>query len=137
VPKSPAVRRYLRRFFPLMSAYVVGLFAANHLADAAERSAGTLALLSLLPTLPLLGVILVMGLYVAEERDEYVRHRIVVAMLGATALLLAMATAWGFLEGFDVVPHAPVFLAFPIWCAGLGVSQGAMALRDRFAGESA
>lgn len=131
---NPAQRRYIRRFMPLMAGYILILLAANRVADTRHVDGAALALLSLLPTLPLLGVILVMGLYLREEADEYLRNRLVVAMLGGTGLLLAAATIWGFLENSGLVGHPPTFLAFPFWCGAMGIAHCVMALRDRLAG---
>ena len=131
---NPAQRRYILRFMPLMTAYVLILFAANRYADAHHPAGLALAMLSILPTLPLLGVILVMGLYLLEERDEFIRNRLIVSMLWGTGILLAVATVWGFLENTGMVGHPPVYLAFPLWCAAFGIVQGVLAIGDRMAG---
>lgn len=129
--KTPAVRRYLRRFIPTMIAYVAALFGATWAIKTYDPGGAALVALSILPALPIIAVIGVMGLYVIEERDEYVRQRLVTAMIAATGILLALASVWGFMEDNDVVPHVPAFYAFIIWCAALGVSQCVMGLRDR------
>lgn len=134
--RNLAQRRYIRRFVPLMAGYVLILFAANRVADTRQLEGATLALLSILPTLPLLGVIVVMGLYLREEADEYLRDRLVVAMLGGTGVLLMVTTVWGFLENSGMVGHPPTYLAFPFWCGAMGIVQCMMALRDRLAGGS-
>jgi hypothetical protein len=134
--RNPAQRRYIRRFVPLMAGYVLILFAANRVADTRQLEGATLALLSILPTLPLLGVIVVMGLYLREEADEYLRDRLVVSMLGGTGVLLMATTVWGFLENSGMVGHPPTYLAFPFWCGAMGIVQCMMALRDRLAGGS-
>ncbi len=43
--------------------------------------------------------------------------------LGATGLVLAVASVWGVLELFTDVPKLPVFLIFPMWCGGLAIGQ--------------
>lgn len=131
---NPAQRRYLRRFGPLMTSYVLILFAANRLIKGGADEGPLLLFLAALPTLPLLGVILVIGLYLREERDEYLRAQQVTAMLGGTGLFLATTTIWGFLELRDFVGHPPTFLAFPMWCGAFGVVHALLAIRDRLAG---
>jgi hypothetical protein len=42
------------------------------------------------------------------------------AVLWATACTLAIATVWGFLETFNLAPHAMGWIAFPLWAAFLG-----------------
>ncbi|HEY0115717.1 MAG TPA: hypothetical protein VGB54_08350 [Allosphingosinicella sp.] len=131
MPMNRAGRNYVRRFVPTMSAYVITLLGANWAIAHWQPDGALLILLAILPALPILGVVAVMGLYLAEESDEYLRQRTVLAMLIGTGLLLAVATVWGFLEDDGVVPHVPAYWAFCVWCAGLGIAQVAIALRDR------
>ncbi|MET0307862.1 MAG: hypothetical protein ABW023_04065 [Sphingomonas sp.] len=128
---NPAQRRYIRRFVPAMTAYVVVLFACTWVANSYDPHGAALVLLSLLPALPLLAVIAVMGLYLAEETDEFIRSRLVTAMIVGIGITLAITTVWGFLEMGGVVPHFATFLAFPIWCGSFGLVQCILGLRDR------
>lgn len=134
---NPAQRRYIRRFMPTMAMYVVTLFACVWWMHYAEPQGALLVLLSVLPSLPILGVIVVMGLYLAEERDEFIRTRLVTAMVGGIGITLAVTSVWGFLENGGVVPHFMTMLAFPLWCGSFGLVQCAMGLRDRLAGGGA
>jgi hypothetical protein len=134
---NPAARRYIRRFVPTMIAYVVALFGAQYLINSQHPTGALLVALAILPALPIIGVIAVIGLYVVEESDEYLRRRAVSGMLVGLALMLGLATAWGFLEEAGVVPHLPAYWAFVIWCAAWGLAQCLMGLRDRLAGASA
>ncbi len=132
--QNPAQRRYLWRFFPAMAAYVVVLFACTWAAKTYDPQGGALILLSLLPALPLVAVIAVMGMYLTEERDEFIRARLVTSMIGGIGITLAFTTVWGFLEHGGVVPHFETFLAFPLWCGSFGLVQGFLNLRDRMSG---
>ncbi|HVI99752.1 MAG TPA: hypothetical protein VM657_11885 [Sphingomonas sp.] len=134
---SQAGRRYLRRFFPTMAAYVVALAGANWAINAWNPTGPALVVLAVLPALPIIAVIGVMGLYLVEETDEYVRQRAVTAMMVGLAIMLSIASAWGFLEEGGVVPHVPAYWAFIVWCASWGLAQCAMSLRERFAREAA
>lgn len=129
--KSPATQRYLRRFWPTMIAYVVALFGANYAIRMYEPTGAALVALSILPALPVIAVIGVMGLYLIEERDEYIRQRIATSMLAGLAFTLSLATAWGFLEESDLVPHVPAYWAFVVWCASWGAAQCALGLIER------
>lgn len=137
MPSTPAGRRYLKRFVPTMTAYVVALFISNRIAEAVQPEGLALVALSFLPALPIIGVIFVIGLYLAEEKDEYLRQRIVVSMLVGLGLMLSVTTAWGFLEESGVVPHVPAYFAFILWCAGWGAAQCVLALRERMQGDAA
>ena len=133
--QSPAAKRYLRRFIPAMIAYVVLLFGATWAIKNWQPEGALLVALAILPALPIIGVIAVIGLYLVEETDEYQRQRIVLAMFVGLAVMLSLATAWGFLEEADVVPHLPAYWAFVIWCGAWGVAQCGLGLRERLAGD--
>ena len=127
---NPAQRAYLRRFVPLMVAYVAALSAAiwSH-----ERFAptGPLAVaLAVLPALPLIGVVWALGRLLVEEQDEYLRSLHVRQFMIATGFMLAVTCVWGFLETFALVPHIPMYWAFIIWCAGLGIGTLVNELRS-------
>ena len=109
-----AQRRYTVRFLTAMSVYVVALIASRHMLAASGPTGAVLVALAVLPALPLVAAIAVMGLYLREEQDEYVRAQLVHAIVIATGFTLAFCTVWGFLEDGGVLPHEPAFLVFPL-----------------------
>lgn len=128
---SPAARRYLRRFIPTIIAYVAVLFASSFAIEAWNPSGPVLVLLSILPALPIIAVLVVIGLYLTEETDEYLRSRIVTAMLIGTGAVLSVATVMGFMQIGGVIGTIDVFWAFPLWCIVWGLAQCGLGLRDR------
>jgi hypothetical protein len=120
---SPANRAYLRRFFPLMILYAVLLFGAIWLNKALTPSGPLAVVLAILPALPLIGVVWAIGRLIVEETDEYQRSLTVRQVVVATGFMLAATSVWGFLETFGQVPHLPMYWAFILWCAGLGVGS--------------
>jgi len=128
---TAAGRRYLRRFWPTMIAYVVALFGATWAIRHLDPHGLPLVVLGILPALPVIAAIVVMGLYVVEEGDEYQRQRVVTAMLAGIGFSLSVMTAWGFMEEAGVLPHLPGFYAFILWCAGMGIGQCVIGFRER------
>lgn len=124
--KTPASRRYTRRCVAIMLAYIASLFLTEWIVSNYCLAGAALYLLALLPALPLVGVIAVMGFYLAEESDEYVRMQSVRMMLFATGFMLAVSTVWGFLTSYAAVPGLPLQYVFPLWCVGLALSCGRM-----------
>ena len=120
---SVVATRYNRRMLVASFAYVIGLGGALLLFRQQEAAKPFAALLALLPTLPVFGMIWAMARYVIEENDEYLRARTVNAALIATGLLLAVATFWGFLTTFGVASAVPMWTAVPVWCLGLGLGH--------------
>ncbi len=120
---SIAGRRYLRRFFPAMTGYVVVLFASLWIIEAYHPKGPLLWLLGVAPAIPVMGVIAAMGLYLMEETDEFLRTVLIQSMLWGIGITLGLATAWGFLENVGAVPHFPLYLIFPVFCGSFGLSQ--------------
>lgn len=131
ISKSPAAKRYIRRFIPTMTVYVVAVAGVSWAFDALAPTGPLAWALAVLPALPLLVVIAIMGLYIREEGDEFVRDILIEAMLWGMGLTLAVMTVWGFLEVYADAPKLPTFLAFPIFCAGMGLAQPLVKRRFR------
>jgi hypothetical protein len=115
----PPIRRYMLRFMPAMLLYVVILSLATELFQA-EKPTGLLAwLIALAPAIPVLFAIRAIVLLISEEDDEFQRMLQIKAFVLTTGLMLAICTVWGFLEMFSLVPHVPLWAAFPLWAVCL------------------
>ena len=131
LPKSAATRSYLFRFLPTMGFYIVALVSVV-LVFRHHHPTGFIAyLLAILPAIPIIGVIAIVGLYLSEEKDEFQRALLVQSMVWGIGATLAFTTAWGFLEAFTEIPHLQPYLVFPIFCAFGGISSGLLKLRYR------
>jgi hypothetical protein len=120
---SHAAKNYNRRSLIWAFSYVLLLFAAISIDQYFELRGPVKWLVAALPSLPIFFFIWAVGRYLTEEQDEYVRMRQVRHALFATGLLLGIATFWGFLETFQLVPHIPGWAAVPLWALGLALSQ--------------
>lgn len=120
---SPALRIYNRRFTVWTFAYMVALTIGITIHQKMDATGPLMWAAGLLTALPVLGMIWTMVRYLREEEDEYLRLRAANSGLIATAILLAIATAWGFLEMFGLVPHVWTWAAFPLWAIGLAIGQ--------------
>lgn len=119
--KALALRRYNRAIIGLSLAYAGALIGAN-MAFKGNAPSGMLAyLVAVLPALPIIGMFAAIGHYLNEEQDEYVRVLAVRKTLIASAFALSIATAWGFLESFEVVGHVDSYYIAVLWFGGLGV----------------
>jgi hypothetical protein len=119
------------------AAYVAALFGANAVDHAYHPQGGTLIALSIVPALPIIAIIAIIGRYLIEERDEYLRQRIVTCMLFGTGVLLGLGTVYNFLSGSGAIDPMPRLWVFPIWCLSWAAAQGVLGLRDRFVGQPA
>lgn len=128
---STAAVRYLKGIFATSMLYMLGLGIAMWVWNNVEVSVGVTWLLAMLPIAPILGMIFVMGRYVVEESDEYLRERFMRASIVGLGFVLSIGSFYGFLETFNLVPHVPGWWAVPIWAIGMGAGQAWMSWRDR------
>jgi xanthosine utilization system XapX-like protein len=80
-------------------------------------------LLAVLPALPLLATLAVVGIYIAEETDEFERSILVQSMLWGLGGALSVATVWGSLEDFARAPHLSAFYIYVFFWIFMGISQ--------------
>lgn len=131
MPNNPATRRYTRRFFSTMGAYVIVILSVVWYLKHAHPTGPLLYLLAVLPAVPILGVILVVGLYLVEEKDEFQRTVLIQSMLWSIAFTLATTTVWGFLELFAGTVAFQPYLAFPLFWFFVGVATPFLKRRYR------
>lgn len=120
---GPVMKRYRRRLAVAMISYSVILMGSITLLRDAKLSGPLLWIVAAAPAFPILGVLIVMGLYLKEEPDEFERAVQVESMLWGLGAVLAVTTVWGFLSNAGVVPTPPLFLVFPLYCLSWGLSQ--------------
>jgi hypothetical protein len=128
---NPAQRRFFWRFAIAMLLYVLLLvpavwgFVHYHLTGALAYA------LAVLPSLPILGMLAVVGLYLAEENDEFLRNMQIQSLLGGIGGTLAVVSVWGFLENFTQVRHLDLYLVYPLFWVFVGISTVVVKLRYR------
>src|SRR5271154_5980623 len=100
LPLSKAGRRYIYRLAPMMAVYLLFLFISQWTFHHLHPSGFVVYLLAVLPALPLVGSLAVVGLYIAEESDEFERSILVQSMVWGLGGALSVSTIWGSLEDF-------------------------------------
>ncbi len=133
--KSVAGRRYRRRVFIAMSLYLVILFACVRLTRAETMHGWVLYLVAVLPAVPIIAVLAIMGRYLHEETDEYLRMLTVRSLMVASAALLGTIVVNDFLR---VIAHGAAiepFVCFIIFFVAFGIAQAAQELAARGAGD--
>lgn len=119
--RSPAHRRYVWRVAAAMAGYLVTLFAAELFIDDRGLTGPGAWLLALLPGLSVAVVFWALGRLVVEEEDEYLRILLVRQVLIASGITMIVATVYGFLEMYRLVPHAEAFYLTWLFFIGLGI----------------
>ena len=129
---SPALKRYNKGIALTSLGYMIGLGIAISLWNNYKLSDVAIFGIALLPAIPTFAMIAVMGRYITDEQDEYLRHRAIIASLWGLGIVLALGTFWGFMEMFGLVPHMWSWWVMPVWAMGMGIGQ----LIQRDAGET-
>ncbi len=129
--RTPAFRRYQRRVQAAMGVYLVLLLGAVYGLKHGSPHGWLLYFLSVLPALPIIVVIVAMGRYLSEEKDEYQRLKMMQAILVGTAALLTTVIVNDFVQTFAHTVAFPPFTSFIIFAAAMAIVQGAQRLRDR------
>ena len=130
-PKSLAMRRYLRRTWSLFAVYMVIVFTVALLIKHAIPPGFWRYVAAVVPTVPLIGVIAAIGLYLHEETDEFRRNLYAQSMLWGLGVVLVLTSVWGFLEMLADAPHIAAWWVFPIYSVAQDAARHLIARRYR------
>lgn len=130
-PLTKAGRRYLFRLSSTMLVYLVFVFIAQWTFHHLHPTGLIVYILAILPALPLVGSLAIVGLYIAEESDEFERSVLVQSMLWGFGVALAIGSVWGCLEDFANAPHRSASYAYFSFWIVMGISQTFIRLRYR------
>jgi len=128
---TPATHRYLSRLAPTSVVYVAVLFLTKWLFQHRHPTGPIVYLLAILPALPMVASLAIVGLYVAEESDEFERSILVQSILWGLGGSLAVSTIWGTLEEFAQAPHHASFYAYMFFWIFMAISGVFIRLRYR------
>ena len=117
---TPAKPRYLIRFLSTMGVYIIVTLAVVGYTVRSHPIGPIVYFLAVLPAIPIVASIVVVGLYLAEEKDEFQRALFEQSLLWGIGGTLATTSTWGCLEMFahahlswHYVP--PLFWVFDIF----------------------
>jgi len=120
---SQAARRYRKRILTAMVFYIAALLIALD-AKLQFNVSGILAsAAALLVAAPVIGMIAAKALYFREETDEVERAVMVESSMWGVGVVMAFASAWGFLELLAAAPHLPLWLLFPGWAVVVSIAN--------------
>ena len=119
----PAARRYILRLTPAMLAYVASLFLSIWAFRTLELTGGVAIVVATAPALPIIVAIWAVGRFIVETEDEFERAAIVQAQMWGLGATLAICSVVGFLDSFGVIPHVPLWVAFPLHAACSGLAN--------------
>ncbi|HXB62402.1 MAG TPA: hypothetical protein VNU94_06090 [Acidobacteriaceae bacterium] len=117
------MRHYVIRIVIAMTVYAALLPATIVTLQLTHPQRAIVLALSILPSIPIIAVLVIVGLYLKEETDEFQRMLLQQSLLWGMGCTLAFISIWGFLEMFAHVRHLPLFYVFPIFWLFGGISR--------------
>ena len=135
IPRSKAERRYVRRTFQTMSAYILLVLIVTYLVRHGHVTGAWTYVLALLPALAIVRLIHVVALYLSEETDEFQRMLVVRSILcGAAAMLIVQAVS-DFLRSYTPTGDLPPFGMFTVFWIIFGIAQVVQRRSNRVGGD--
>jgi hypothetical protein len=135
VPKSKAEKQYVRRIVITMSVYLLLVVGATWAVRHAHVKGWLMYVCAVVPSLAILRLLQVVGLYLKEETDEFVRQQMVNSILWGTAVVLGLSAVSDFLRGYTGKGELPGFTIFVVFWMVFALSQGIQSLRNRVGGD--
>jgi hypothetical protein len=129
--QNSATRRYLYRFVTTMAAYAMMLLFVDWTIHRYHPTGALLDGLAVLPAIPIIGIIVVAGLYLAEEKDEFQRNLLIQSMLWGLGGILSLTSVWGFLQLYAHIHPFQPFMTFPLFWCFQGIATAALRWRYR------
>lgn len=123
-PTTKAGKRYLYRMAGVMVFYMLTVFRVTSMVRAHHPTGVKAYLMAALPTIPVIAMLGVVGLYLQEEQDEFQRVLVVRSLLWAIAVSLGMTAFTDFLRSYDAITSVPPFTQFVVFWVVFGVAQG-------------
>jgi hypothetical protein len=128
---TPAEKQYQKSVMWQMAAYVLIVFGVTHFVRGHGPKGYELYFLAALPSLPIVGVLISVGVYLRNETDEYQRDLMVRSMLWGIAGVLMVATFFGFMRSFGWNGSLPPFTEFVLFWILVGASKAFYLWKNR------
>jgi len=106
---SPAMRRYTRGAALTMGGYLLAVLGTSTYVHGHHPAGPMLYFLSAIPSFCILSMLIVVVIYLRDEKDEYVRMLTVRSLLAGTFVVLALGTFTDFLRSYGQLPGLPPF----------------------------
>lgn len=133
--ENAAQRRYYQGSLGVGLSYF-GLFISSMLYSHRFHPLGwRLYLAAFLPTISIVCFLYIVGRYLREETDEFVRDQFIRSLLWAIAAVMAFAMFIGFLRTYGWQGSINPFAEYYVFCGTLLIAKFAYKFRDRPVGD--
>lgn len=133
--RNNAQRRYHQGALGVALSYCAFLFSSTFFVRRFHLVGWHLYLAALLPTISIVCFLYIVGRYLREETDEFVRDQFIRSLLWATAAVMAFAMFVSFLRTFGWQGTTRPFTEYYVFCITLLIAKVAYKRRDKVAGD--
>ncbi len=128
---SPLQRRSLALFGSNLALTAVLVLGAHEKFENSPTGLVTTYLLAILPTIPVIGAIAVVGRYIAKETDEFVRMMVVQALLWGLGITFVADTFLGCLFAYPSMSRLIPPLNLDLFVVSAGIALRIQMWRNR------
>ena len=128
---TPAGKRYQRRVIVTVSIYLVVVLAAAWIVKHTHPHGWLLYTIAVVPALPIFGMLGALGIYLREEKDEYIRLITMRSLLVGTAVLLALLMVNDFLRSLSGAAAIPPFTSWTVFFLVFALAQAVQTMGNR------
>ncbi len=128
---SPLQRRSIQLFGANLCLTAVLSLATRDLFKGAHPSAALLYFIALLPAIPVIGIITVVGRYLARETDDFIRMVVVQSLLWGLGITFVVDTYLGGLFAYPQIFRLIPILNIDLFCVSAMVAHRIQLWRNR------
>jgi hypothetical protein len=132
---TKASRRYVQRMRAIALIYLGTVWVITRYVHQHHPTGAKLFMLAAVPAFDVVAMIVVVGIYLRDEVDEFKRHQLVVAILWAIGFTLALMAFMDFLQSYQAIAAPPPFMEFIVFWLSIALVHGILTFRNRVRGD--
>jgi len=132
---TKAARRYVQRLGAIGAIYLATVWVITRYVHQHHPTGAKLFVLAAVPALDVVAMLVVVGMYLREEVDEFKRHQLIVAILWAIGFTLALMAFVDFLRSYNSIAAPPPFMEFTVFWISMALVQAILSFRNRVRGD--
>ncbi|HEV2578185.1 MAG TPA: hypothetical protein VGU25_13335 [Acidobacteriaceae bacterium] len=129
--QTKAAKRYVQRMGAIALVYLATVWVITTYVHQHRPTGAKLFVLAAVPAFDVVAMIVVVGLYLREEIDEFKRYQLVVSILWAVGFTLALMAFIDFLRAYQSITAPPPFFEFTIFWISMALAQAILTFRNR------
>lgn len=131
---TKAGRRYVQRMGAVALVYLGTVWVITRYIHQHHPTGSKLFVLAAVPAFDVIAMLVVVGMYLREEVDEFKRYQLIISILWAIGFTLALMAFIDFLRSYQSIAAPPPFMEFTVFWISMALVQGILSFRNRVSG---